>query len=160
MSNKSTFIDLITKRRTQYALGSDLPLAQADVTALIEEVLEGYGAEMSRIVGEVRLVGRPDAYEVPDVDLEARLAGLEPREPHMVVTASIRDDGAPPLRRRGVRIGDAARAGHGTYQVPVAGVQDAAAEFAEWCEAARVLEPAEVRDAVVAHLRAVVGSRP
>ena len=116
--------------------------------------------KVSRIVGEVRLVGRPDAYEVPDVDLEARLAGLEPREPHMVVTAAIRDDGAPPLRRRGVRIGDAARAGHGTYQVPVAGVQDAAAEFAEWCEAATVLEPAEVRDAVVAHLRAVVGSRP
>ena len=54
MSNKSTFIDLITKRRTQYALGSDLPLAQADVTALIQEAVRqapsSFNSQSSRAV--------------------------------------------------------------------------------------------------------------
>ena len=51
---KSTFIDLITKRRSQYALGSDLPLAQADVTALIQEAVRqapsSFNSQSSRAV--------------------------------------------------------------------------------------------------------------
>ena len=51
---KSTFIDLITKRRTQYALGSDLPLAQAEVTALIQEAMRqapsSFNSQSSRAV--------------------------------------------------------------------------------------------------------------
>ncbi|MDR2195962.1 MAG: nitroreductase family protein [Gallionellaceae bacterium] len=38
MSNAS--IDAIKKRRTQYALGKDLPLPQAEVTALIQEAVK------------------------------------------------------------------------------------------------------------------------
>jgi predicted oxidoreductase (fatty acid repression mutant protein) len=33
----NSYLEAIKKRRTQYALGKDLPLAQADVTALIKE---------------------------------------------------------------------------------------------------------------------------
>ena len=51
---KSTFIDLITKRRTQYTLGSDLPMAQADVTALIQEAMRqapsSFNSQSSRAV--------------------------------------------------------------------------------------------------------------
>ena len=51
---KNAFIDLITKRRTQYALGSDLPLSQAEVTALIQEAVRqapsSFNSQSSRAV--------------------------------------------------------------------------------------------------------------
>ena len=54
MSNKSTFIDLITKRRTQYALGKNLPLPQQEVSQLIQEAIKlspsSFNSQSSRAV--------------------------------------------------------------------------------------------------------------
>jgi predicted oxidoreductase (fatty acid repression mutant protein) len=48
------YIDAIKKRRTQYALGKDLPLAQAEVTALIKESVRqspsSFNSQSSRAV--------------------------------------------------------------------------------------------------------------
>jgi len=50
----STFIDLMKKRRSQYALGKNLPLPQQDVSALIQEVVRqtpsAFHSQSSRIV--------------------------------------------------------------------------------------------------------------
>jgi len=52
MSN--SYIDALKKRRSQYALGKDLPLSQPDVTALIREAIRlspsAFNSQSSRAV--------------------------------------------------------------------------------------------------------------
>lgn len=49
-----SFIDTIKKRRTQYALGKNLPLSQQDVTALIQDAVRhtpsSFNSQSSRVV--------------------------------------------------------------------------------------------------------------
>ena len=49
-----TFIEAMKKRRSQYALGKDLPLSQDEVTALIKEVVRhapsAFNSQSSRVV--------------------------------------------------------------------------------------------------------------
>jgi len=49
-----SFIDTIKKRRTQYALGKNLPLSQQDATALIQEAVRhtpsSFNSQSSRVV--------------------------------------------------------------------------------------------------------------
>ena len=51
---KNLFIEAIQKRRSQYALGKDLPLPQEEVTALIEEAVKlspsAFNSQGSRVV--------------------------------------------------------------------------------------------------------------
>lgn len=93
MSN--AFIETIRKRRTQYALGDDLPLPHDEVTALIKEAIKLapssfnsqssravilYGAEhrklwLSFIMDELRKKVAPDAFAPTEAKINSFAAG-------------------------------------------------------------------------------------
>lgn len=116
--------------------------------------------KLARIEGTPVLDGDPGAYAVPDVDLDARLAALEPAAVPGQALVGLRDGAAPELRRRGQEAPatDAACApppGYDAWSIPLVG--DMAGELASYGADVVVLGPPALREAVVAHLRAVVG---
>lgn len=123
--------------------------------------------KVTRIEGVPARVGRPGAYAIPDADPADGLAALEPAPATEEALVAIRDAAAPDLRRRATRVDpDAAplSAAAGTlpsgfvlYRLPYAEDHDAAGELAAHGADVLVLAPAALRDAVVAHLRAVAG---
>ncbi len=114
--------------------------------------------KVARIADEPRLDGRPGAYTVPDVDLEARLASLEPAAPTQEALVAVADGAAPDLRRRSTPADEPSPlAGYTTFRVPYAEGGDVAGELAAYGADVVVLGPPDVRDALVAHLRGVVG---
>lgn len=115
--------------------------------------------KLSRIEDEPRPQGSPGAYEVPPFDLEARLASLEPAAATGEALVAVRDGAAPALRRRSTPAGTPSPLpGFATFRVPYAESGDAAGELAGHGSALVVLEPADLREAVVAHLRAAAES--
>ncbi|MDO4906013.1 MAG: nitroreductase family protein [Lautropia sp.] len=88
------FIDAITKRRSQYALGKDLPLPQADVTRLIQEAIRqapsSFNSQSSRAVilfgaqsirfwdivkGELKKIVPADAFATTEKKIDSFAAG-------------------------------------------------------------------------------------
>ncbi len=88
------FIDAITKRRTQYALGKDLPLPQAEVTKLIQEAIRQapssfnsqssravilFGAQSDRfwqiVKGELKKIVPADAFAATEKKIDSFAAG-------------------------------------------------------------------------------------
>ena len=115
--------------------------------------------KLSRIEDAPAPVGRPGAYDIPDVDLDALLASLEPSAPDTEALVAVRDGAAPELRRRSTPAGgrpeqDAVPPGFTAYRVPYAAAGDVAGDLASYGPDVLVLGPPDVRDAVVAHLRA------
>jgi proteasome accessory factor B len=105
---------------------------------------------LSRIVGQVRTVGRPGAFVRPEhVDLLDLVAGSRPDDRRL---ARIRVEGAGVARLRRL-----ARAEHdGVLEVPVGDLDYLARLVAGAGPAARVLEPPDLVAAVAGRLRSVV----
>nr|NLI50776.1 WYL domain-containing protein [Propionibacterium sp.] len=119
--------------------------------------------KVTRISDAPAPVGRPGAYEIPALDLAESLAALEPAPATAEALLAIADAAAPDLRRRATPAAAAAAhtpaggapPGYGLYRWPYAEDRDAAGELAAHGADVVVLAPPALRDAVIAHLRAV-----
>ncbi|NMR21522.1 YafY family protein [Cellulomonas fimi] len=129
---------------------------------------------LSRIQGRVRTVGDLGSYEIPaDLDAAA-VVGDRHREPVRVATLALRPERASALRSRAVPADDTAPSDaaalsdvdlgdprharalvdRDVVRVPFTGTADLADEIAGYADAVVVLEPSDLRDAVLRRLRA------
>ncbi|CEG96316.1 helix-turn-helix transcriptional regulator [Propionibacterium freudenreichii] len=115
--------------------------------------------KMSRMNATPETVGGTDAYQVPDdVDLQALARQVEPGEPDSRALLALRDNKAPALRRIGTPVAPprALPEGFACFEVPYTRDSDFVADIAAAGPDVVVLEPAELRDQVLAQLRAVL----
>ncbi len=111
---------------------------------------------VSRIEGEVSLDGEPRSYAVPeDLDLRALASSLAPPHPHSSARVRVRHGAGDGLRRRAAS-SKPADEGWTEIELPFGSGSSLAEELASYGPDVVVLEPAEVRDAVVRRLRGVV----
>ena len=114
--------------------------------------------KMSRIVDVPRRVSRPGAFAVPDdLDLRALAQSLVPPEPTAEATLAVRVGKAPALRRRG-RPAEATTELPSGFDVLAVGYSEGwtmAEDVSRYAADVLVLEPADLREAVLARLRAV-----
>lgn len=112
--------------------------------------------KLSRVQNIPALRGRAGAYQVPEGDLGARFAALEPEPGHRQATIAVLPGTAAALIRHAQPApGTAVPAGFVAYQVPLSDQDDTVGRIAEHGSDVVVLAPAELREAVVAHLRAI-----
>ena len=138
---------IVSYRSRWYVVGHDLDRADTRMFRL------------SRVVGEVRLDGPPGSYEIPEgVDVRKEAARLAPPTQERTATVRVRPDKAVALRQRGTRL-EGPDDGWERFEVPFAGVGVFAEELAAYGPDVVAEAPAELRDALVAHLRAVAGER-
>jgi proteasome accessory factor B len=122
--------------------------------------------KVSRISDQPKRLSRAGAYEVPDnVDLRRLARSLAPPEPTATATLAIRAGKAPSLRRRGIaqpelgtRLVDLP-AGFEVFEVGFSDVYPIAEEVCRHAADVVVLDPPELRKAVMAGLSAVAGER-
>lgn len=115
--------------------------------------------KMSRMSDVPKLVGRADAYQLPnDVDLQELSRQLEPSAPDSTALLAIRGNKAPALRRNARRVDPptALPEGFSCYELSYAADSDFVADVAAASPDVAVLAPRELRDQVVAHLQAVM----
>ncbi len=122
---------------------------------------EGRAYKLSRVEDTPRIVGRDAEFDRPDPDVvAAHLASLEPQPRDLTAVVAVRDGAAGNLIRDAEPAGvPSPLPGHTTWRVSVARAGDAAAELAEHGDAVLVLDPPELRAAVIAHLEAVAAWR-
>lgn len=114
--------------------------------------------KVARVQGEPTLEGGPGAFDVLDADVDARLASLEPAPATRLALIAIRDAAAPDLRRRATPVDRLAPVpGFTAHTYAYADDGDVAGDLAAFGADVIVLEPPEIRDAVIAHLRGVCG---
>ncbi len=116
--------------------------------------------KISRITGVPEVAAHSGGYVVPpDLDLAALARSLEPGEPDATATVAILADHAPQLRRRGVPVDSpvALPSGYVAYEVPYARQGDLVGDICAGAPDVLPLSPPDLRDAVVARLRGVVG---
>jgi proteasome accessory factor B len=113
---------------------------------------------LSRVVGAVKPVGRPDAYTPPEhTDLLAAVARFEgEREERGEATVRVRPGAAAGLRRGASTTGS--EEGWDVLTVRYRDPDSLARRLAGYGPDVVVTAPPEVRDAVVQHLRAVAGA--
>ncbi|MGJ6978925.1 helix-turn-helix transcriptional regulator [Aestuariimicrobium soli] len=114
--------------------------------------------KVARISSPPKAVGRPEAYTVPaDHDPQQALASLAPGEDTDVALLAVREGHAPRFTRRGQRVESPVPlpAGFACWRVPYNRHSDMVGEAASVCAHAVVLQPADLRRAVVDHLRAL-----
>jgi len=123
---------------------------------------------LSRITDLPRRVSKDGAYEVPaDLDLRQLARSLAPDEPRARAVIAIRPGKAPGLRRRGEpveleRLGSLSFGWPKGFEVVEVGYADLgflSDEVAGYAADAVVLEPVELRNAVIERLRAVAATR-
>jgi proteasome accessory factor B len=114
--------------------------------------------KMSRISDLPRHVSRPGAFGVPaDLDIRSLAKSLAPREPTAEAKVAIRSGKAPTLRRRGSSTTTDQPLPNG-FEVIALGYSDPstlAEEIARYAADVVVLEPVEIREAVIQRLHAV-----
>ena len=124
--------------------------------------------KLSRILDLPVRVSKDGAYELPaDLDLRRLSRALAPDDPRAVAQIAIRPGRAPALRRRGQPADEVSADstplrppnGFDIVRVGYADQQVLAEEVAGYAADAVVLEPAELRSAVVDRLRAVAATR-
>jgi proteasome accessory factor B len=139
---------LLSRRGSWYVLGRD---HAKDAPRMFK---------LSRFASEVATLGEPRSYEPPDAaELDRMSASLEPiLAGERASVLAIRGEAAPTLRRRGEampeRSGDLPE-GYAAYRVPYDRTDELAGEIRTHGAGVLVIEPGEVRDAVIAGLRAV-----
>lgn len=110
---------------------------------------------VSRIVGDVRREGLDASVVVPEgVDVRDQLRTMVAPEPRRSATVAVPAGGAPGLRRWATSTSPG-EDGWETLEIPYWRAAQLAAELVPYGASARVLEPAEVRDAVLARLQAL-----
>jgi proteasome accessory factor B len=115
---------------------------------------------ISRVHGTVKFTGPPGSYEVPaDANLRDVAAALFPPAPDRTAVLRAAPDRAHALRSAAVST-TTLPDGRDEIEVPFAVVSEFAAEVASYGDGVVVVAPADLQDAVIAHLReaAVVGA--
>jgi proteasome accessory factor B len=121
--------------------------------------------KLSRMRSEVRTVGEPRSYSPPPVgELDRLSQALDPsgRSGERDAVLAVRGEAAPALRRRGTVLHDPPApppAGFTVYTVPYDRTDELAGEIRSSASGVLVLAPPDLRDAVIAGLRAVA-TRP
>jgi proteasome accessory factor B len=116
---------------------------------------------LSRIVGDVTVLGPPDAFEVPpDVDPRAILVAAQ-RGDQRIAWLAVCPDRAGALRSRAIDAAGAeppvpAPVGRDLVAVPCERTEDLADEITGYTDAVIVLGPPDLREAVVRRLREAV----
>ena len=111
---------------------------------------------ISRVQGAVTFTGDAGSFDVPaDASLRDVAAALFPPTPDRTATLRVASGRAHGLRAVAVT-STALEDGRDEIEVPFAVASDLAAEVASYGDAVIVVGPADVRDAVVAHLHEVV----
>jgi proteasome accessory factor B len=113
--------------------------------------------KLARIDALPQAIGKPGAYEVPDLDLAELTRSLEPSPADASALLAIRGDKAPDLRRRGepAPTGVELPSGFTAWRVPYSQDGDFVAEVCGQGPAVLVLEPLELRRQVIERLNAV-----
>ncbi len=112
--------------------------------------------KLTRIDTAVTRIGKPASYQVSDtVDMEAAWARLEPAPPEDVAVVALRVGRAHDLRRRATPHPAVVPAGFEAFAVGYSFVGDVVAEVCAHGPDVVVLEPAALRQAVIAQLTAV-----
>ena len=123
----------------------------------------GVGARifrLSRIEDLPEVDGQPGSYTLPDpAEVAEHARRLEP-EPTASVLVALRIGAAGQLRRRGQVTDDPAPEGFQSVRVPYAREDEIVSAICAVGSDALVLEAGEVRDRVIAQLRAVAGELP
>jgi proteasome accessory factor B len=115
---------------------------------------------LSRLVGPVRLAGPPDVFTPPtDVDLMSHVTQTsEPVERHGRATVLVRPGRADGLRRWADRVQTSADGD--LVVLPYHGPDDLASWLVGYGPDVRVLDPPEVRDAVIGRLKEITNLEP
>jgi len=111
--------------------------------------------KLGRIQGAVAPLGENGAYDLPATPTDELLAGLEEAQPDATALLDVRDGRAPWLTRRAEPV-DGAPAGWRRWRLPYASGGAVVDEIAMGGVDVRVVEPAELADAVAAHHRALL----
>ncbi|WP_152364847.1 helix-turn-helix transcriptional regulator [Microlunatus speluncae] len=120
--------------------------------------------KLSRISDLPKRVSKPGAYQVPDdLDLRSLARSLAPAEPTASAVVAIRSGKAPALARRAEPIEAAAAGvelpgGFAVFRVGYTEVGSLAEEIARYAADVVVVQPIELRQAVIDQLTAVVGT--
>jgi proteasome accessory factor B len=124
--------------------------------------------KLSRITSTPKRVSKEGAYEVPDdLDLRSLARSLAPEEPRASAVVAVRPGKAPSLRRRGRPLPEDRLTtidfgwpnGFEAVEVRYGDPGFLAEEITGYAADVVVLEPAELRDAVMDRLRAVAATR-
>ncbi len=114
--------------------------------------------KLSRMTDLPKRVSRSGAYEVPaDLDLRSLARSLAPREPTRQALVAVRPGKGPTLRRRGEPAEASASlpAGFEVFRVGYGDLWTMVEEITRYAADVLVLDPPELRDAVLAALRRV-----
>lgn len=122
---------------------------------------EGRSFKVSRVEDVPRPAGGPGTYVPPAQEVvDAHLASLEPGGRDATAVVAVREGAAGDLVRDAEPAGRPAPwPGYATWRVAVGAAPGAAGELAAYGADVVVLEPPQLRAAVVAHLRAVAAWR-
>ena len=134
---------VVSARSRWYAVGNDLDRGEPRLFRL------------SRVVGDVELVGEPGAYDVPPgTDLRALTRMLAPETPDRVARVRVREGRAFALRHR-AESAEPDGPGWSRLTVPFGRTDAMVDELAAHSPDVVVEEPADLREQVVSRLRAV-----
>jgi proteasome accessory factor B len=111
---------------------------------------------VSRIEGEVVPDGKPREYDLPDdLDLRALASSLAPPHPHSSATVLVRHGAGDGLRRRAASSSPADE-GWTRIELPYGSGSSLAEELTSYGPDVVVVEPPEIRDAVIRRLTSLV----
>ena len=106
---------------------------------------------LSRVLGDVKTSGRPEAYAVPaDIDVTALIRMMAQPSPARTAVVKVRPGKALPLVRRGTTAGESD--GWLRLELPFEDAQQVASDIAAFGASVVVESPDDVRSAVVARL--------
>jgi proteasome accessory factor B len=113
---------------------------------------------LSRITGKVRLLGRAGAFTVPEgVDLRAEAERLAPAERRGTAQLRVRAGHGNGLRRRASSVAaDPAHPGWDVIELVYGDAGNLAEEVAAYASDVIVLDPPDIRDTVIQHLKSLV----
>ncbi|WP_285734319.1 WYL domain-containing protein [Nocardiopsis sp. ATB16-24] len=119
---------------------------------------------LGRVRGEVTILrGGPDVVVPEGVDLRSVVAGQK-AEPERTALLRVRTDSAYALRRNALRVvpgeRDSSGGGWDTLSCPYADTSELVRNVASFGSRAVIVEPAEAREAMIAHLTALTEAAP
>jgi len=111
--------------------------------------------KLSRVQGDVKPVGQPEAFEPPAIPVDQLLAGLGEALPDASAIIDVRAGRAPWLTRRSEMV-SGAPPGWQRWRLPYVSGGDPVGDLAMAGADARVVEPADLAASVASHLRGLL----